>query len=364
MKPTIFVKIGFEDALRTSAQDGKWLLVDATAEWCGPCKVMDRTTWSDATVIERLDAVAICIQIDVDAERDLAQRLNIGAMPTVIAFHAGVEVDRVVGLQASAQLLSWLDALRRGETSLDALRKQVEADPDDPRVRMHLARALLRSGKLDEAGDEFAWLWQNIVAKDPAMIGVKHSYLVNDLRELVSMHPRSRDRFHELRQQLSPADGAAPDPRKLQDWFSLNDVLGESAAGLAWYDGAAPEVRAHPSLTTLFEQRVLPLLVEADRWADVGALYVDPLQTLTRAAELRTHADKFGPNMPPEAKEQFRAYAIRELRRVAGQIVRGLRAAERADEATRVEARARELDDSPEMDEALSLSAAARRTPP
>src|SRR5207253_968872 len=101
-----------------------------------------RTTWVDPGVVAVLRERALVIQIDVDAKADIAKGLRIKGMPTVVVFRDGVEIDRVTGLKKGGELLSWLDALERGETSLDAVRAEAAAKPSDMHARMSLARSL------------------------------------------------------------------------------------------------------------------------------------------------------------------------------------------------------------------------------
>jgi thiol:disulfide interchange protein len=83
-KPPLFSDLDYASAREAARGQGKLLLVDATAAWCGPCQMMDRTTWIDPPVVEWIRQHAIAIQIDVDAEAATAKQLEIRAMPTVI----------------------------------------------------------------------------------------------------------------------------------------------------------------------------------------------------------------------------------------------------------------------------------------
>ena len=84
-------KINFEaDVLKSDLP----VLVDFTAEWCGPCQAI-------APVIDSLakeyDGRAKVIKVDVDAEAELGARYSVMSIPTLILFKDGVESERIVG---------------------------------------------------------------------------------------------------------------------------------------------------------------------------------------------------------------------------------------------------------------------------
>lgn len=108
-KPQIFAEISLAEAKAKAVEQDKFLLVDATADWCQPCKVMERTTWVDPEVISWIKLNAIAIQVDVDRQRTEAKELNIQAMPTIIVYKDGSELARVVGYQDASKLLAWLN---------------------------------------------------------------------------------------------------------------------------------------------------------------------------------------------------------------------------------------------------------------
>jgi thioredoxin 1 len=82
------------------------VLVDFTADWCPPCKmiapVLDRIATENA---DRLRVVAL----DVDANPQTAQRYNVLGMPTLALFVRGELVTTVVGAQPQQTIMKSLD---------------------------------------------------------------------------------------------------------------------------------------------------------------------------------------------------------------------------------------------------------------
>ena len=109
--PAVFTSRPYTAAETQADNSGKVFLVDATAAWCGPCKIMDRTTWKDPRVVSWINDNAVAVQVDVDREPKLARQLRINAMPTIIVFRDGRELNRVVGYRNAEQLVAWLGAV-------------------------------------------------------------------------------------------------------------------------------------------------------------------------------------------------------------------------------------------------------------
>jgi thioredoxin 1 len=77
------------------------VLVDFSAEWCGPCKMM-------APVLEQLkgkmaDKVKI-LKVDVDNNRELAYKYNIRSVPTLMLFQDSKTKWTGVGVMTSDYL--------------------------------------------------------------------------------------------------------------------------------------------------------------------------------------------------------------------------------------------------------------------
>lgn len=95
-------------AAAKAADDHKFLVIDAMAQWCGPCKAMEHNSWSSPDVQAWMNDNAVFAQVDVDADEDSARLLSIEAMPTIILFKDGAELKRSVGYMDAGELLEWL----------------------------------------------------------------------------------------------------------------------------------------------------------------------------------------------------------------------------------------------------------------
>jgi len=84
-----------KETFRSVISGNQPVLVDFTASWCGPCKML-------APILEQLhanlgDALRI-IKIDVDKNNALATELQVSGVPTLILYKQGVPVWRQSGV--------------------------------------------------------------------------------------------------------------------------------------------------------------------------------------------------------------------------------------------------------------------------
>lgn len=86
-------------------QSPKPVLVDFYAEWCGPCQMMKPRLLD---VAERMGEDAKVIAIDVDKEKELAERFHIQSVPTLIIFKNGKQLWRQSGVISANALTQML----------------------------------------------------------------------------------------------------------------------------------------------------------------------------------------------------------------------------------------------------------------
>ncbi|MCR5792634.1 MAG: thioredoxin [Lachnospiraceae bacterium] len=81
-------------------------VVDFSAEWCGPCKMLAPVL---EEISEELDGKMNFLNVDVDANSDLAVSFGISNIPALVVLKDGEKVDMQVGFQPKESLMKFFE---------------------------------------------------------------------------------------------------------------------------------------------------------------------------------------------------------------------------------------------------------------
>ena len=132
-----WLKLEEAQELNTKKKTAKWIIVDMYTPWCGPCKMMERSTFKDPTVIELMDNFH-AVKFNAEGKDDvifngetysnpnynpsmgngrnamhqLTQHFKISGYPTLIILNEKGEImQRIVGFQNPERMLGALQQI-------------------------------------------------------------------------------------------------------------------------------------------------------------------------------------------------------------------------------------------------------------
>ncbi len=316
-----FVELSFAEALAQADDTDRLIFIDFYTEWCGPCKRMDRETWTDEKVIHWLQKDAVAIKVDADVNTELRDRYRVAGYPTLLFLDSrGYVKGRILGFRGPGEFLAESRTILQTISLAQELQRQVKHSPLDPRLKLQLAKLLLKQSDYDQALDlclrayDFAGT-PAFDALDPSELGDALAH-IKDISKFLG---RAREEL-DLRWQIERLTvlGESPSARSLEKLLAIDNAFGFVEATLKVYDEllaawpweqAAPTPRpatgepagsagGQPSLNAsaqvfdgrprLFEH-VLEELVRRKRYGEVLEGFGDPLSWMrTQAADVQT----------------------------------------------------------------------------
>ncbi|MFT5058127.1 MAG: thiol-disulfide isomerase/thioredoxin [Planctomycetota bacterium] len=283
--PTLFRDIGFQEARELAKKENKLMLLDAMTSWCGPCKVMDATTWVDPKVESWIAKHTIAIQLDMDLHEALKKSLAVKAFPTMILFNAdGKEFDRIVGLRTAEPMLEWLGGALGGHREIDRVRAELTAlvESGEPRTRerMSLAARAAELGANHEVAAQILWLWARDAAdeNEASLLTYWRSGPGRNLTsEFLARFGEWREPILAERNQRSNAMAFAEFEQGRSEWITLNGILGDQDRTVVWAAGLAIQPEGRKVLKA-HERQLFTLLVDQGLWAAAGHCLAAPLE--------------------------------------------------------------------------------------
>ena len=94
----------FQTQVLDSAQP---VMVDFTAVWCGPCKMLDPVV---KQLAQDWDGKVKVVKLDIDNNPNIAMQYQIMSVPTLMLFVNGKPVQRLTGYQPKDRILAKFSA--------------------------------------------------------------------------------------------------------------------------------------------------------------------------------------------------------------------------------------------------------------
>lgn len=86
-QPILFQDISYVQARKVAKEQEKYIFIDFYADWCGPCKMMEKFVFTEPKVAEYMNKNYIALRVDVESqEADLIRQLKIEALPTMMFY--------------------------------------------------------------------------------------------------------------------------------------------------------------------------------------------------------------------------------------------------------------------------------------
>ncbi len=143
----------WDEILAKAGKEGKLVFMDAYTTWCGPCKMMSKSTFTDARVAEFYNKNFICAKIDMEKGEGpaLSEHYGVQAYPTLLFVNAnGALVHKGVGYMEPNGFIALGEKALDPGSQLENLVRQYESGRSD------LPFVVKLIGALESANDQRA----------------------------------------------------------------------------------------------------------------------------------------------------------------------------------------------------------------
>jgi thioredoxin-like negative regulator of GroEL len=144
----------FEKAMKRAREEGKPVIVDFWAEWCGWCQRLDNTTYADPVVADAAKAF-VAVKVNKEGSRkdvEVAERYQVYTLPTILFLSPqGRQVLRVNGFQGPGRFPRTLEQALEVAHHVQAWEGALLRDPDDPVALLGLGQHMFEQEAYAEA---------------------------------------------------------------------------------------------------------------------------------------------------------------------------------------------------------------------
>lgn len=256
-------------ALAAAREADQPVLALFSARWSLAGARVEQAIWGDAALRTLIEKRVVSVRLEVSADDDLARRLRIETVPTLLLLGAdGAERDILMPTADPAQFradleaaLAGTDAVARAQALIDRL------GPGNPLGHEHLAIALDRRGRHADALAAYLQC-MDVGLRNVPYAAARRDSLAAALAQLAKAYPPARAAADERRTAWREKLRSGRDDVDLaRNLAAFNLAFDDEADTLAVYDALPPTAKARRVL----HDRVLNQLIDAKRYQDAAA---------------------------------------------------------------------------------------------
>lgn len=286
----LFLHSNLEDALDEAAKQNKFVFIDFRAEWCGPCRNLEKTTWKDEAVGNWLKEHAVTVMIDTDEQPELAAQFDVEEIPNLVFLDSkGNLLDRFAGYKNAADFLSWAETVIKAGDAETRLAKKEAAAGDDLFEMSQLAKEYVDLKNPEKVFSLLKKVWERAEQQPEAM-----PYIFRDtaaqLAHLGEGHPPARLYIED---KLSALKATALTTENDEETWEILKILAE----------AEPEKEVGEFIAKLLKKRG-----KSDTSSQIAAFYFDNLVLAQAYLLIDRHID-----LETFTKKQWVTYQLPEV---------------------------------------------------
>lgn len=129
-----FFEGNYEAALTQAAKENKILFIDFYADWCGPCKAMEKEVFTDSLIGDYFSQKIVALQINTEKKenKDVVKKYKVSSMPTLAFLRPNGKIISITsGARNVEELLKMAQIATGDALSFEALYDKYKSNPAD-----------------------------------------------------------------------------------------------------------------------------------------------------------------------------------------------------------------------------------------
>jgi outer membrane protein assembly factor BamD (BamD/ComL family) len=126
----------YDGILKRAKSENKYIMIDFYTVWCGPCKQLDKDTYTDAKVAAFLnDMIPVKYDSEQGAGIGVSKKYRVNTWPTMMLIGPdGKEIGRHIGFLDAKDFLQVMSDYKRGIGTIAYYEEKIKENPNDPAI--------------------------------------------------------------------------------------------------------------------------------------------------------------------------------------------------------------------------------------